>query len=424
MPKNKRPIPRKSAPSDEEIQDALVQQLCDLSIGLAEQEIGASNENNESDGSNGPSNDTLKEQEREVYKIIKKSLHQKKDDVLYESLDRLKHADTAVYQLLKERIEEAAEVVLTRRDEGITVEINAFLIPMFVRTIGGLECAQSFQNQDAFDLLTKSLQKAQLESQDATVVLVSYAYHLDEIDSITFSHINAMVREALASMTDKKAAATPAIESSFGGWPDSDFGPDDIAVELRFLLGFTLKTADDAFYHVPDEDAAVDAYFEAREKRFQSWTEQAAPLVKQCLITDDREVDVNFLYQDLFHGGKERGIAEYFMLQMMSELNHGLEQQGVSAENTTAIIGPAEVRGDVVLRVNLYNESDGALIASSEKPSAVTRELDIEIEDTYDALTTIGVRSLSIAMKFDVYGQAIDVEAYVEGEAEAEKKAT
>ena len=411
MPKNKRPAPRKSAPTNEEIQDNLVQQLCDLSIGLAEQEIGTASDSGALDGTEALS-DTLKDQEREVYKIIKKSLHQKKDDVLYESLDRLKHADLAVYQLLKERIEEAAEVVLIRRDEGITVEINAFLIPMFVRTVGGLDSAQSFQNQEAFDLLTKSVQKAELESQNATVVLVSYAYHLDEIDSITFSHINAMVRDAFASMTDKKVPATPAIDSSFGGWPESDFGADDVAVELRFLLGFTLKTADDAFYHVPEEDAAVDAYFEAREKRFQHWTEQATPLVKQCLVTDGRTVDVNFLYQDLFHGGKERGIAEYFMLQMMSELNHALEQQGIPAESTTAIIGPAEVRGDVVLRVNLYSALDGALIASSEKPSAVTRELGIEIDDTYDALMTIGVKSLSIAMKFDVYGQAIDVQVY------------
>ncbi|QRX82049.1 DUF2863 family protein [Glaciimonas sp. PAMC28666] len=422
MPKNKRPASRKSAPTDEEIQDNLVQQLCDLSIGLAEQEIGTVSENGALDGT-GVLRDTLKDQEREVHKIIKKSLHQKKDDVLYESLDRLKHADLAVYQLLKERIEEAAEVVLIRRDEGITVEINAFLIPMFVRTVGGLDSAQSFQHQDAFDLLTKSVQKAGLESQNARVVLVSYAYHLDEIDSITFSHINAMVRDAFASMTDKKVPATPAIDSSFGGWPESDFGADDVAVELRFLLGFALKTADDPFYHVPEDDAAIDAYFEAREKRFQNWTEQAAPLIKQCLVTDGRAVDVNFLYQDLFHGGKERGIAEYFMLQMMSELNHALEQQGIPAESTTAIIGPAEVRGDVVLRVNLYNDVDGALIASSEKPSAVTRELGTEIDDTYDALMTIGVKSLSIAMKFDVYGQAIDVQAFEESIAEGETEA-
>lgn len=400
MPKNKRPTPRKSAPSAEEIGDALIQQLCDLSIDLVEQE------NRES------MTDTLEQQERDFYKIIKKSLHQKKDDILYEALDRIKHADSAAYQLLKERIEEAAEVVLIRRDEGITFEVNAFLIPMFVRTSGGLHSEQSFQDQEAFDLLTKSLQQAQLESPDAKVVLVSYAYHLDEIDGITFSHLNEMIRDAFASMTDKKVVATPAIDRSFGAWPTSQFAPEDIAVELRFLLGFTLKTADDAFYHVPAEEAAADAYFDVREKRFQHWTEQVAPLVKRCLVTDGRAIDVNFLYQDLFHGGKERGIAEYFMLQMMSELNHGLEQHGITAASTKAIIGPAEVRGDMVLRVNLYAVADGALVASSEKPSAVMRDLQIEVDDTYDALQTIGVKSLAIAMKFDAEGQALEVRAY------------
>ena len=404
MPKNKRPAPRKSAPSAEDIQDTLVQQLCDLSIDLAEQEDAEAQ---------SALNDAQKEQEREIYKIIKKSLHQKKDDVLYESLDRLKHADSAVYQVLKARIEEAAEVVLIRRDEGITVEINAFLIPVFVRTVGGLQSAQSFQDQDAFELLTQSLQKAELESPDATVVLVSYAYHLDEIDSITFSHLNAMVRDAFASMSDKRGAPTAAIDSSFKGWPESQFAPTDEAVELRFLLGFTLKTADDAFYHVPDDAAAADAYFDVREKRFQEWTAQVGPLVKQCLVTDGREVDVNFLYQDLFHGGKERGIAEYFMLQMMSELTHGLEQHGVAAESTKAVIGPADSRGDIVLRVNLYKESDGSLVASSEKPSSVTRELQIEFDDTYDALLMLGVKSLAIATEFNAYGVAVETQPYV-----------
>ncbi|MBC7490523.1 MAG: hypothetical protein H7240_11700 [Glaciimonas sp.] len=59
--------------------------------------------------------------------------------------------------------------------------------------------------------------KAELESLDATVVSVSYAYHMDEIDSITFSHLNALVREAFAAMTDKKVAATLAIDSSLSG---------------------------------------------------------------------------------------------------------------------------------------------------------------------------------------------------------------
>jgi hypothetical protein len=121
---------------------------------------------------------------------------------------------------------------------------------------------------------------------------------------------------------------------------------------------------------------------------------------------------VNFLYQDLFHGGKERGIAEYFMLQMMSELNHGMQQHGVAPENTDAIVGPADVRDEMLLRVNLY--ADGALIASSEKPLVVARDLQDEVDDTYDALMTIGVKSLSVALKFGADDQPVDVRPYQE----------
>ncbi len=59
-------------------------------------------------------------------------------------------------------------------------------------------------------LLTKSLQDAELESTDAKVVLVNHAYHPDEIDSIIYSHINDMVRDAHAAMVDMRGAAMPA----------------------------------------------------------------------------------------------------------------------------------------------------------------------------------------------------------------------
>jgi hypothetical protein len=314
--------------------------------------------------------------------------------------------------LLKERIEEASEVIVTGREDGKNVEVNAFVIPLFAHTIGGLDCGNCFHDQEAFDLLTRSLQEAQLESPQAKVVLISHAYHLDEIDSITFSHLNEMVREALASMVDMRGAAIPAIERSFSGWPESRFAPGDQAVELRFLLGFALKTTDDPFYRIPEEEAAADAYFEARAGRFEQWTQHIAPIVKRCLVTGDTEIDVNFLYQDLFHGGKERGVAEYFMLQMMSELNQGLDECGVDPGSTKAIVGPADARGDTLLRVNLHASADDALLVSAEKPWSIGRDLQAEIVDVYDALTTIGVASLAIAVQFGPDGQAIDVQPY------------
>jgi hypothetical protein len=400
MPKNKRPPPRKSVDSPEEKEDALTQKLCDLAIDLVEQEDSES------------MTDSLKQAENDFQKIIRKCLYQKKDDVLYEALERTKYADSSAYQLLKDSIDEASEIIVFRRDEGRDLEVNAFVIPVFAHTNGGLHNEQCFQDQEAFGLLTESFKEAQLESQDATVVLVSHAYHLDEIDGISFSQLNEMVRDAFGSMTGKKAAATPAIDRSISGWPDNRFEPGDLAVELRFLLGFALKAVDDPFYQVPEDEAAVDGYFEARAARFQRWTQQVAPLVKRCLVTDGAEIDVDFLYQDLFHGGKERGIAEYHTLQMMSELHHGLHMHGAIPGNTNAIIGPADVGGEMVLRVNLYAEADGALLASSEKPLDVVRDLRIEADDAYDALMTIGVKSLALAVKFDADGQAVDVRPY------------
>jgi hypothetical protein len=97
---------------------------------------------------------------------------------------------------------------------------------------------------------------------------------------------------------------------------------------------------------------------------------------------------------------------------MMSELHHDLNAHGALPGNTNAIIGPADVGGEMVLRVNLYAEADGALVASSERPLGVVPNLQIEADDAYDALMTIGVKSLALAVKFDADGQAVDVRPY------------
>jgi hypothetical protein len=401
MPKNKRPIPRKTEPTPEQKEDALIQQLSDLALALSEQEE--------------PDEDMqLAEQPgmADLQKIIRKCLQRKQDDVLYEAIERTKDADIGAWQLLKERVEEAAEIAVIRRDQGAEVEINAFIIPVFARTDGGLHADQCFTDQNAFDLLRGSFQEASLESTDATVVLINHAYHLDEIDSITYCHLSDMVRDAYASITDKKVIATPAIDRSFGGWPENEFKPGDQAIELRFLLGFALKSIDDTFYAVPADEPAMDNYFEERTARFQRWTESATPLLQRLLVTDGAAIELNFLYQDLFHGGKERGIAEYFMLQMMSSLNQSLADKGVAPEATRAVIGPATSSHDVLLRVNLYHEADGVLMASADKPLNGGPDLDAEIDDTVDALKTIGIASLQIASGFDADGQPLETRPY------------
>jgi len=135
------------------------------------------------------------------------------------------------------------------------------------------------------------------------------------------------------------------------------------------------------------------------------------PLVQRCLVTDGREFDVHFLYQDLFHGGKERGIAEYFMLQMMSELDHGLQQSAISAAQTHAVMGPVDSDGSVVLRVNLYSD-DGRLVATADKDLDIGRALEVELDDTCDALLTLQVKSVGLAERFDADGQAVKVRPY------------
>ncbi|WP_034299181.1 DUF2863 family protein [Herbaspirillum sp. RV1423] len=400
MSKSKRPAAGKTSkapslgPDDHQVDDALIDKLANLAVELA-------TEDEESP--------ELPAKQRDLHRIITKSLRQQQDDVLYEALERARDQEAEAYPYLREKIEEAAEIVFFSRNER-SYEVNAFVIPMFVRTVGGLDAEQNFRDADAFAELTASIKEAQLESPEAKVVLVSYAYHLDEIDAITYSHLEAMVRDAFAAMTDKKITATPAIDRSMSSWPANRFGADDTAVELRFLLGFTLKSADDPFYTIPQDEAAMDAYFAVRAQRFQAWSEKVGPLLRRCLVAEGREFDVHFLYQDLFHGGKERGIAEYFTLQMMSELDHGLQQSGVSAQHTHAVMGPVHTEGEVSLRVNIYNGETVA--ATADKPLDAGSDLQAELDDACDALLTMGVKSVALAEEFDADGNAVNVQPY------------
>ena len=394
------PVVDSGDPGEYQLDEALVDKIANLAVELATEDEASPD---------------LPGKQRDLRRMVGKSLRQQQDDVLYEALERARDQEAEAYPYLREIIEEAAEIVFFTRNER-SYEVNAFVIPMFVRTTGGLDAEQNFRDADAFTELTASIKEAQLESADAKVVLVSYAYHLDEIDAITYSHLEAMVRDAFAAMTDKKISETPAINRSMSSWPANRFGVEDTAVELRFLLGFTLKTADDPFYTIPQDEAAMDAYFAVRAQRFQAWSEKVVPLVQRCLVTDGRsnDFDVHFLYQDLFHGGKERGIAEYFMLQMMSELDHGLQESGATGAQTRAVMGPVHMDGDMVLRVNLYGDGD-AVVATAEKPLDTARDLQVELDDTCDALLTLGVQSVALAEEFDADGKAVNVQPYAEG---------
>ena len=383
--------PEKSAPkklreSPEDKDEATTEALCDLALAVTRNQARRN-----------PS-ELAEQQGIDFHKIIKRSLHQKKDEILYDALARTETNDPQAALTLKLAIEDAAEATVIERADGKTLEINAFVIPLFLHTVGGLDPDRCFQDQEAFSALTASFQAEHLESPDASVVLVSHGYHLNEIDGITFSHLHEMLRDAFAAMSDKRIAATPAIDRSLGGWPDSPFAAGDKAIELRFLLGFSLKSVDDPFYEVPDDEDEADAYFALREQRFQQWTGKVAPLVLRCFGLEDAarstvstvgagdtdvhaESDVHFLYQDMFHGGKERGIAEYFMLQMISELNHALQVKNVQAGHTRAVIGPLDLGDESVLRVQLLSAENGSLLASADKPVPGTPDWELEVAD-------------------------------------------
>ena len=402
MAKNKRPPPRKQKPEDKD--EAVTQLLCDLALELVEQE--------DSDEANVNLSEVLRQKESDFHKLIMKTLHQNKDEVLYDAIERAKFTDVGAYQYLRGHIEEASATVLVRREGAPAMEVNAFVIPLFVHSTGGLKEADDFQDQQAFEALVASFQQGELESPAARVVLIRHAYDLNEIDRITYSHLNEMVRDAWASMTEKKIVATPGLERSLVGWSGNTFGALDAAVELRFLLGFALKRADDPFYQAPPDEDAADAYFAARTQRYQQWTQQVTPLLQRCLAAGGHGVELNFLYQDLFHGGKEQGMAEYFMLQMMAQINHALEENRLAAGQVTATVAPADVQGEMLLRVNLYTAAGGALLASSEKPLDLAADLQVEVDDICDALGTLGIAALSVALKFDAQGQAVDARAY------------
>ena len=373
MPKNKRPVPRKSEPPVEQDDEALAQALASLAFDLARQQAAP-------------------EAVAELDKQVRKALRKKKDDVLYGAIELARFDDSQAYQLLREHIEEAAATVLLRREGAPAMEINAFAVPLFVHSMGGLSEGEGFQDGAAFDALVASFSLAGLESPSARVVLVSHAYDMDEIDAVTYSGLNDMLREAAAAMTDKKLAASPALESSIRGWRAHGFAPGDKAVELRFLLGFALKRADDPFYAAPQGEAEADAWFEARMRRYQAWTGDAAPLVARCLAASPAALAIHFLYQELFYGAKEQGMAELAMLGLMSEVNAALEAAGLSPQQASAEVGAAAEGDELVLQVRLTGQG-GAPLATLSKPLDVAADLHGEEEDLCDALATLGVQA-------------------------------
>ncbi|RJF95796.1 DUF2863 family protein [Noviherbaspirillum saxi] len=400
MKKTKYPSATKASSAVEEPDEELADRLLALANSLRESDAYA----------------VLGEAERktqaDLRKVVRKCLLQQREQVLADALDYSYEEDAKAHHVLRENIEDLAGTALLHRDDKAALEVNAFVIPLFIHTTGGLNSEQCFQDEDAFNRLRESIIDSGLESRKASVMLVSHAYHPDEIRHIAYCQLNAMVHEATGAMTRKKLVAADAIVGSMRGWPPSHFAPDDHALELRFLLGFALKAMDDAFYHVPEKEAAADRYFDERAERFRQWSKQATPLLRRCLVTDGRDMQIDFLYQDLFFGGKDAALAEMEVLRLLSEVQGTLELHETGPDEARAIIGPMVLNDESVLRISLHARSTGTLIGNVDGPANQAETMESAIADRADGLIAIGVREVQIARAFDSEGLPTGVRAY------------
>ncbi len=414
MPNNKRPAkgpsaqpnrrsatpakPAKAAKPVEADPDELAQNLVDLALEITERE--------------GPDAATLTARQEELAVLVRRMLRRKHDDVLYGAIEVAKYTDPDCCRLLRERVEEEAATYHVRDDET-ELEIDAFMIPLFVHSTGGLVQDDVFRDDADFDALMDSFRQSGLASAATRIVLVRHLYDLDAVDRIRYSHLQEMLREAAQALRSRKLVATPAIEASMRPWIGGDYEPEDEAMELRFLLGFALKPADDPFYKVPSGEAASDAYFEGRMARYRMWAGSVSPLLQRCLSRHPAGIELNFLYQDLFYGAKEQGVGELSMLATLAEVNQKLEEQQRPPDRIKAVVAPLEANGEPVLRINLYPLDGGAPLATVDKPLDLAAHLEAELEDLCDALGTVGLDGVLLARGFDAAGEPEDAEPYL-----------
>jgi hypothetical protein len=406
MPNNKRPAKgpsaqpnRKPAKPVEADPDALAQNLVDLALEITERE------------SADPA--TLAARRQELTVLIRRLLRRKHDDVLGGAIEVARYTDADCCRLLRERVEEEAATLHVRGDDDVEMEIDAFMIPLFVHSTGGLVETDVFRDDADFEALMDSFRQAGLASPGTRIVLVRHLYDLDGVDRIRYSDLQEMLREAYAAMRSRKLVATPAIAATMRPWEGGDYGPDDEAMELRFLLGFALKAADDPFYDVPADEAAGDAYFEGRMARYRMWAGSVAPLLQRCLSSHPAGIELNFLYQDLFYGAKEQGVAELSMLATLAEVNQRLDEQQRAPDRIKAVVAPVEANGEAVLRINLYPLDGGAPLATVDKPLDLAAHLEAELEDLCDALGTVGLDGILLARGFDAAGEPENAEPYL-----------
>jgi hypothetical protein len=397
MPKNKKPVPRKTASAEPDT-DAQARALADLALDVAEGE--------EQDP------ELTAAREEELLVAIRKALRKKRDEVLYGAIELARFTDPDACRLLRSHIGEQSATLRLRREDEPELEIDAFLIPLFVRSSGGLVAEETFVDDAAYEELAASFTALELDSPKAKVALVRHAYDLAEADHIGFSVLQELLREAAATLTSKKPVAAPLLEASIRGWTGERFAPDETAMELRFLFGFSLKRADDPFYAVPKNEIDADVYFADRMRRYRAWTERVAPLVRRCLAADPERLGIDFLYQDLFHGAKEQGVAELAMLGTLSEINALLAAKELAADRVRAVVAPIDAGEHIELRVNLYALDGGPPWGGVVKAVDLAADLGAEVDELCDALGSIGIDDVSTADGFDAEGHPEGAQPY------------
>lgn len=321
---------------------------------------------------------------------VRRHLQKQHDDVLYDAIDEARGMVEGTHALLRETVEEASGTFLVRKEGAPEREINAFAIPLFVRSTGGLRADEAFGDEQAFDALLESFTRDGLESPDAKVVLIRHWYTQEEIDRISYCMLHEIVREVAGGMDIRKVRPMPTLERSMASPPAAAFGPGDTALELRFLLGFALKRTDDPFYAVPKDEARADAWFERRMDRYRAWTEARAPLVRRLLAAPAREVEVSFLYQDLFFGAKEQGEDELFILQVLAETSRALEAAGIDAGAASVAFSQADAGEGELVRAEL--RAGGATLSVFEKAVDSRVQAEAAVASLRDAFASVGVQ--------------------------------
>ena len=112
----------------------------------------------------------------------------------------------------------------------------------------------------------------------------------------------------------------------------------------------------------------------------------------RCLARGDKAAGLrlNFLYQDLFFGALQQGRSELATLAMMAQFGDALRSHGGEAR---AVVTGAEQDGEAVLRVQLL--AGGQALASADRPLAPDADLEAEIDDLRDALSTLGISEVA-----------------------------